>query len=159
MPVRIGEIVEKVNRTLPLHSMWDGFWIHSFRRKTLILSCSFDRIYYRNYDLIFKQVVFFNLPDQWRDTDVYGDNLLRLASQEEFKQYHPGFDPENHFIFAFDLHINTQNKDNNYIFFVLAKHIYLIQCEPPDNRPVTVYTDSLEYEAFPCMKNRAIKNN
>ena len=89
------EIVRTINAALPVHSMWDGFWVHSFRRRTLVISCSFDKIYYREFDLIFKKVIFFNVPESWRDTAVMGDEMIRVATVDEFHKYHEGFDTKN----------------------------------------------------------------
>jgi hypothetical protein len=150
----MDQIVKKINSDLPVHNMWDGFWIHSFRQKTLIISCSFDRIYYRDFDLIFKSVSFFNVPVDWRDTAVEGSDLLRLASKEEFAQHHPDFEVEDRFIYAIDLHISIKGNLEKFTFFILAKHVYLIRCEPDNNRPKPEYKDIFPDEKFPCMRNR-----
>lgn len=150
------EIVNKINQTLPLHRMWDGFWIHSFKKHTLIISCSFDKIYYRCFDLIFKRVVFFNVPSIWRDTNIIGDNLIRIASQNEFEQQYPGFDTQDHIIFAIDIYFGGNDLSEKHSFYILAKNIYLNQCVPPDDNPVPLYLDIYEDEPFPCMKNRIL---
>jgi hypothetical protein len=138
--------------------MWDGFWVHSFNKGTLIISCSFDRIYYRNFDLVFKKVIFFNVPAEWRDTDIYGDDLLRLASKEEFEKHHPDFDVADHHIIAVDLHFRyTDGNVRKFTFFILAAHVYLNKCEPGNSNPVAEYTDPYSGEFFPCMKNRVLK--
>jgi hypothetical protein len=151
----IFEIVQHINKELPLHSMWDGFWVQSFKRGTLIISCSFDRSYYRNFDIVFKKVIFFNVPDEWRDTDIEGDDLLRLASAEEFQNHHPGFDPLDRHIIAVDIHFRDENGERiKHTFFILAEHIYLNKCVGPDSKPVVEYKDPFSNELFPCKKNR-----
>ncbi len=137
--------------------MWDGFWVHSFKRGTLIISCSFDRIYYRDFDLVFKKVTFFNVPDSWRDTDVHGDNLLRLAPEGEFTALDTGITTEGLGIFAIDLHLNIDNSPQPHTFFIVAEHIYLNKCLPEDCNPVPEYKDPIANEPYPCMKNRFIK--
>ena len=135
--------------------MWDGFWVHSFKRKTLIISCSFDRIYYRNYDLIFKKVIFFNVPDEWRDTNIYGDELIRLANETEFEENHPGFSTQHKPIFAIDIHFGN-DIPVKYTFFIVAEHLYLNKCEAPDNNPIPEYTDPFINDGFPCFANRVL---
>ena len=89
----IQQIINVVNKTLPLHSMWDGLWVHKFKRKSLVIGASFDRCYYRDYDIVFKKVSFFNLPHEWRDTEVNTENLIRLSTKEEFEKQHQLFCP------------------------------------------------------------------
>ena|GEM_PF-5850728 len=153
-----NEVIETINATLPVHSMWDGFWVHSFKRNTLVVSCSFDRIYYRDFDLIFKKVTFFNIPGEWRDTNIFGNDLIRLATPEEFHRHHPGFETGAHNIFAIDLYFENREKNATWekeTFFILAEHIYLIRCERGNN-PVPEYIDPFVDEVFPCKKNRVI---
>lgn len=156
MSINFSEIVEKINKILPLHRMWDGFWVHSFKRKTLVISCSFDRIYYRDFDLVFKQVIFFNVPEEWRDTNIHGDELIRLASPEEFCNHHPGFDTGDHLIFAIDIYFYKNDLSEKHTFFVAAIHIYLNECGPGNNNPAPEYDDPFNEEAFPCTKNRVL---
>jgi hypothetical protein len=167
MDNKFNAIIKKINEDLPLHSMWDGFWVHSFKRGTLVISCSFDRIYYRQFDLVFKKVIFFNVPERWRDSNVDGDDLLRLASPEEFRRHHPDFDTKGHLIFAIDMHLEIINDIIHEIngepqreirrawepftFFIVATHVYLNECTPEDNNPVPEYEDRLHSMS---MKNR-----
>lgn len=153
---RFEEILAKLNQDLPLHSMWDGFWIRYHKRGTLILSCSFDRIYYRNYDIIFKDVIFYNIPSEWRDTDVLGDELIRQGTWSEFRQQQPDFDPEGHQIFAIDLLLENRYPKKLQTFFIIAKHIYLEKCEAPNASPLIEYVDIFDDEPFPCFKNRVL---
>ncbi len=154
----ILEIVRSINDTLPVHSMWDGFWVQSFKRKTLIISCSFDSIYYREFDLIFKKVIFFNVPENWRDTAVIGDEMIRIATVDEFGKYQEGFDTRGLTIFAIDLHFRHHGTDSSkmHTFFIVAEHIYLVKCLPGNNNPAPEYVDSFGDEEFPCMKNRVL---
>lgn len=152
-----SNIIQRINKELPLHSMWDGFWVHSFNRGTLVISCSFDRIYYRNFDLVFKKVIFFNVPVEWRDTDIYGDDLLRLATKDEFIEHQPGFDPLDRQIIAIDIHFRLLSGEiKKHTFFILAEHVYLNKCVAPDYSPASEYADPYSEEPFPCKKNRVI---
>ena len=155
----IHQIVHQVNERLPVHSMWDGFWINKFKRSNLQISCSFDRIYYRNFDLVFKKVVFFNLPHQWRDTHVFGDHILRLSNKDEFSTHHPNFDFQGKHIFAIDLHFDINNVFQKHTYFVVASKVFLFKCEYPDNASGYEYEDPYgEDVGFECKENRVISN-
>ena len=41
--------VELLNAKIPHHFLWDGFWIDSFKKKTLNISAAFDKIYSRDF--------------------------------------------------------------------------------------------------------------
>ena len=153
-PKDFEAIVAKINEALPLHSMWDGFWVHSFKQKTLIVSCSFTNIYYRNFDIVFKDVTFFNLPETWRDTEIEGEDLLRIASNAEFERQQPDLDPKAHLIFAIDIWFRDHFPVQERTYYLVAKHVYLNECHAPDNHPSPLYADPFENEAFPCFKNR-----
>ncbi len=149
-----AQIVDKINTDLPLNRMWDGFWVHEFRKRTLTISCSFDRILYREYDIIFNKVIFFNVPESWRDNNVRSDNLLRLATKEEFEKQQPGFDVRDRLIFAIDLtyYINEVPVVDTY--YIVAKHVFLVEAKAPDNHPGSDYIDPLEDEPGRCFENR-----
>ena len=153
MNENLNHIVANINATLAAQSLWDGFWIHSFKTNTLIISCSFDKMYYRSFDLVFKKVTFFNLPDAWRDTNVAGDTFLRLATKEEFMKQQPIVDIGDNQLFAVDLIIDTKKQS----FFIAAKHVFLNECTPLNNNPVAEYTDPYKGEKMPVLKNRVIK--
>lgn len=155
-PIDIKTIVEKINKDLPLHSMWDGFWISRFKRQELNVSCSFDRSYYRNYDIVFKDVIFFNLPFEWRDTDIYGEDLIRLSNKEEFNQHHSNFDTLDYNIFAIDIYFVKKEVNQKYTFFIVSRRVYLFKCDSPNCYPEVDYTDPFQNETFPCMKNRIL---
>ena len=150
----IHQTVENINRTLPVHAMWDGFWIEKFKRSNLVVSCSQDRLYYRSFDIVFKKVIFHNLPAEWRDTNVLGDNVIRLSDGEEFAEYHSDFDIEDRNIFAIDLHYDENGKQTKHTFFVVGAKVYLFRCEPPNNRPEFDYTDPLGEVGYGCKQNR-----
>ena len=167
-------IIKKINQTLIVPTQYDGFWIDSFKRKTLVIYSSHDRIYGADYELVFKNVIFYNIPYQWRDTNVDTDALLRLATPDEFAKHHPGFDAGAHMILALDLHLETnldyfieingeQQRQINrtwdpYTFFIVAKHVYLSDRDDKYGSSPT-YEDQMmddEYPAF-CRKNRVVK--
>jgi hypothetical protein len=84
--------------------------------------------------MIFRGVSFFNLPDEWRDTDIDGDNLLRLSNVEEFQMYHPDFDCGDKHVFAIDIYFGRDEKIK-HTFFIIADHIIIEKCLPGDCRP------------------------
>ena len=157
--ISIEDIVETVNKTLPLNSMWDGLWVHKFKRKNLVIGASFDRCYYRDYDIVFKKVSFFNLPYQWRDTEVNSENLIRLSTKKEFEKQHPDFDILDKNIFAIDIWLTNYARENiMHTFFVIAQTVYIFKQLPPDNNfGGAEYTDPFIGEVFPCKKNRVTK--
>ncbi|MFO0552457.1 MAG: hypothetical protein U0271_28975 [Polyangiaceae bacterium] len=145
-----------MNRTVPLHSLWDGFWIHRYRHKTLVVAGSFDRIYYRNVDVVFKDVSFFNLPAEWRDTWIEGDDLVRLSNPTEFTRAHPDVDVGDRQVFAIDIVFHVPAlfpEPAKHTFFVLAKRLYVNECTPADNHPAPLYEDPAD-DAFPSHANR-----
>jgi hypothetical protein len=54
------EQVELLNAKIPHNYLWDGFWIDSYKRKTLNISAAFDKIYSRDFMIVYKGVTFFN---------------------------------------------------------------------------------------------------
>jgi hypothetical protein len=149
--------VAQVNALVKVHSMWDGFWIHDFDGHTLTVSASFDRLYYRNYDIIFEAVTFFNLPDEWRDPDVPGEAILRLANGSEFSGYFDEFDTSGKEIFAIDLCFRKGGADKDcslYTFYIIATKVYALECQAGNSSPAASYTDPFEDEPWPCMANR-----
>jgi hypothetical protein len=148
------EKIDQINQELPLHSMWDGFWVHAFDKGRLQVSCSFDRIYYRDFDIVFRDVIFFNLPDEWRDTDIRGENLLRIASKNEFIVHHPDFDTQDHSILAIDIFISRREAIFKHTFFIVATSVELSKCVQYNNSPAAEYMEVFPNEPFPCKKNR-----
>ena len=139
--------------------MWDGLWVHKFKRNNLVIGASFDRCYYRDYDIVFKKVIFFNLPYQWRDTEVNTEDLIRLSTKEEFEKQHPDFDTSNKNIFAIDICFTNFARENiMHTFFVVAETVYIFKPQPPENKyGGAEYTDPFIDELFPCKKNRVIQ--
>lgn len=151
--------------------MWDGFWIHSFKRGTLVISASYDICYGSTYNFIFKKVIFFNVPYKWKDTNVVGEDAFRLATTMEFKQHHPHFDPGTHAIFAVDMEIEViravyldgvlrhmPGARELRTFFIVARHIYLQPYDPDFRRLLKEeYEDTmLGNDEYPSMKNRVL---
>ncbi len=150
------DILSRINKEMLVHCMYDGFCIHSFKQKTLIISGSHDSIYMRDIDIVFKKVIFFNVPEKWRDTQITGDEMIRLATIEEFQKQHPGFDTGDYFIFAIDLHFYDVPHAGMHTYFIVAEHIYLNHCEPGNNNPVPEYVEKEESD-FLSMKNKVRK--
>jgi hypothetical protein len=161
----IDELVAKVNKTLPLHNMWDGLWVHAFKRNNLVISAAFDRSSRRDYDIVFKKVSFFNLPASWRDDDIVGDNLVRVATKQEFAQQQPNFNTQNLSVFAFDIGWNLGQLGRvPYTYYVVAKTIWVFKCEGEDCKyggaefidPWAVNGYPQLVEGKPCFQNRVV---
>ncbi len=149
--------LNKVNQTIPVHSMLDGFWIYDFEKGGLTISCSFDRMMYRNFDIEFKDVVFFNIPAEWADDRVRGEILFRLADKEEFASQQPDFNVGDNYIIALDLvYVPRDRPAVKHTFFIVASDLYAEKCLQGNAHPNAYYKDKLIGEPFPCMKNRVI---
>ena len=155
----IAKLVTDINQTLAAHSLWDGYWIHSFKRKTLSIGASFDRSRGRLYDIVFKQVDFFNLPAQWRDTDTFEHDLLRLSTVEEFSRHHADLVPEGSHVFAIDLMYPRGALLCKLTHFVVAPKLYFFRTQPPhDQYGAGGYVDPLASAAQPCLINRVTQS-
>jgi hypothetical protein len=152
--------LQTANELIPVHKMWDGFWIYDFENTTLTISCSFDRIHYRNFDIFFYDVTFFNIPVEWCDTEVPGNRLFRLSNKKEFIAANPNFDPGNKSIFALDLVYTRIDKSQRaFTFYIVAERITAQKCYEGDARPTAYYKDPFKEEIFPCMKNKVKLNS
>lgn len=150
----ILEQVTKVNQELPLHDLWDGFWIYEFYEGKLTITCSFDSIYYRNFDILFEDVIFFNVPLNWRDTDVKGNNLLRIADKAEFLTQQPNFDTAHLTVFAIDLHQFNGKEYEKHSYYIVAKSVALIECSAGDNVPGTLFIDPYPDDSNTSKRNK-----
>lgn len=146
--------VQNVNKNLPLHNMWDGFWIHELYQQELTISCSFDSIYYRNFDIIFSGVTFFNVPIKWRDTDMQGDDFLRLANKDEFMVQQPNFDTSGLNIFALDIYFNFEKAPDPHTFFIIAKSVKLVNCTGGEASPRAMYDDPYPTDMIYSKRNK-----
>ena len=126
--------LEIMHNTIQIESMWDGFWIHSFQKNDLILSCSFDRLLYRNYNIIFKDVRFFNLPAEWRDTALEGNTLFYLENSKAFEQEMKFKLEDDEFVFGIQLNYR-QFTHYDYYFHVVAKHVFTEECSKGNAHP------------------------
>lgn len=153
----VEEQLQKVNDLIPVHSMWDGFWIYDFDKGNLTVTCSFDSTAYRNFDIEFRNVSFFNIPSEWRDTDVPGDILFKLSNKEEFQLLYPEIEILDQHIFSLDLLFVINSKVSiKHCFHIVADRVLASQCLVGDARPGTYYKDPFENEAWPCFKNRVL---
>ncbi len=154
IPDNIAEIVDRINKDAPVHSMWDGFYIFSFKKQTLVISGSFDHVFHRSFDFAFKKVSFFNVPAEWRDTDIPGNELIRLSNKEEFALHHPDFDPLDNIIVALDMYFHLGRTPGKHTFFIVCRRIYLQECMAPTSDAEADYEEPFKDEFFPCKKNR-----
>ena len=145
------QYVDQVNEQLPVHALWNGYKIRVFKRKNLVISGSQDWIYYHNIDLIFKKVTFFNLPPEWSDTAIVGDDLFRLSTQSEFKKHHPGFDSQDRHIFAIDFHDQFADKPEKDTRFIVAANVFFQTLQDPTGDGIVDYEDKRGYL---CKENR-----
>lgn len=153
----INEQLQKVNELIPVHSMWDGFWIYDFEHGNLTITCSFDRTEYRNFDIEFKNVRFFNIPSEWRDTDVPGDILFKLSDKYEFQKLYPEVKLAEQTVFALDLLFKINSTLSlQHRFHIVADWVVASACLAGDARPNAYFKDPFEKEAFPCFKNRVL---
>lgn len=148
--------VNQVNDKFSVHALLDGYQIRMFKRKDLVIGGSFDWTYYHNIDVIFKKVIFFNLPTSWKDTAIEGDDLFRLSNLQEFKIHHPEFDIKDRYIFAFDLFFNFKDRYEKHTYFVVASNVFFDQPEHPSGDGSIYYVDPLVDMGARCKKNRVI---
>jgi hypothetical protein len=160
------DLVSKVNQFLPFNSMWDGFWVHAFKRSNLVIGAAFDRSLGRDFDIVFKKVIFFNLPARWSDSHVVGGQLVRLATQQEFALQQPDFDTQNLSIFAFDISWGCPLGERLfYTYYVVAKSIWAFKCEGDDRQyggaeftdPWAVGGNPRLIDGKPCLLNRVTR--
>lgn len=150
--------VDRINEKLPAHTMWDGYYIRKFKRNNLVIGGSQDWIYYHDVDLIFKKVTFYNLPPWWRDTAIYGDDVFRLSTPEEFKHHHPDVEPGDRHVFAIDLHYDIHESNQKHTFFILAANVFFERHSNPTGDGMIHYEDPLGREGFLSKKNRVKKH-
>jgi len=165
----INETIGRINRELPIHNMWDGFWVHSWYNGDLVISCSFDRLLYRNYDITFRGVTFFNLPARWDDTEI-GDELLRPAQSNFEWDFEDFVIDEGKFVFGIDMYIaryrevvtevdGTEKKEMQkyhtlYTFYIVADDVVMEKCLQGNTDPWPDYKEPLKFDHYPCMENR-----
>lgn len=111
-------------------SMLDGFWIREFENNTLYLSASFNRILYRNYDFIFEEVSFFNIPNEWHDTFYDGESPYREASEAEFLFEFEEEIVGNKKIYAVELYFKNypETTYTQHCFYIVANNAYALEC-------------------------------
>jgi hypothetical protein len=153
----ISRQAEAVHDLIPVDNMSDGFWIHEFQNGELTISCSFNRLTYRNFDIRFEGTLFFNLPEDWRLEQVPAEYIFRLSNRTEFERKTTDQSlPPGH-IFAFDLiYFPPGESPRIRTFFVVADTVKAAKCAPGDASPARSYRDPFSNEPFPCYKNRVI---
>jgi hypothetical protein len=157
-PIKHGEEdaqhwLNKMHEIIPIESMWDGFWIKDFSKKDLVISCSFDRILYRNFDIIFKDVSFFNLPYEWRDSNLIGQKLFYLEKRNDFEKYSNLKLKDSEFVFGIDLYFSHLNQ-KNHTFTIVAQHVFTEECRKGDAFPDVYYKDPLGDKGYLSLENR-----
>ncbi len=152
---QMQKYVDHVNSKFLVSALWNGYKIRMFKRSNLVIGGSQDWVYFHNIDVIFKKVIFFNLPEGWADTSVdHKEDLFRLSDVEEFKKHHPDFDPQDRHIFAFDLTFYFKEVPESYTYFVVAANVFFDQLEQGDG--MIYYEDPLGEVGYGVLENRAI---
>lgn len=146
--------VDRINEQLPVHALWDGYYIRMFKRKNLVIGGSQDWIYFHNVDLIFKKVIFFNLPSDWRDTAIEGEDLFRISDEDEFRLHHPDFDIQDRHVFAIDLHYDFKGEYQKHTFFIVAANVFYERLQDPVGDGMIHYEDPMGRVGFLCKENR-----
>lgn len=138
--------IDELNQKIPQNYLWDGFWIDSFKRKTLNVSASFDRIYYRDIMIVYKGVTFFNLPSQWRDTAAQ-QPWMRITDKQDFAQQFPTENTENKHIIEWQLY-GTNAVQAIERFFVVCDKVFVFHCKGQERNYDLAYTDPLPHENY-----------
>ena len=155
---QMQQYVDQINKQFPVDALWDGYKIRMFKRSNLVIGGSQDWTYYHNIDVIFKKVIFFNLPDWWKDTWInHKEDLFRLSNREEFKKHHPDFDIQNRHVFAFDMCIDCKGGLKNFTYFVVAKNVFFERFDDSAGDGMVHYDDPLGEVGYECLANRVIR--
>lgn len=127
----------------PYAQMLDGFWIREFSYGRLIISGSFNRLLYRNYDLVFEGVTFFNVPGEWTDITYDGDSPFCEGDPEEFTDLYGDFEFGNKKIFELNLYFQKGTGQPWYLhyFHIVADEGYALACTDGSCAPERFYTD------------------
>lgn len=146
----LEEEINLINQAVPIFKMWDGFWIHDYEKGTLTVSCSFDKLLYRNFDIIFEGVIFYNIPIGWQDENLYQDKLL--YSENDFNWHFEDFDTQNKRIYT----INLVFKRTLHSFYVVADSVIAEIPLKGNHYPNAYYKDPFADKPFPCYENRVL---
>ena len=152
----IQAYTDKINAQFSVHEMWNGYHIRMFKRKNLVIGGSQDWTCFHNIDVIFKKVIFFNLPQSWSDTQILGDDLFRLATLGEFHDCHPEFDTQGLHIFALDFGLGRDKSEKN-TRFVVARTVFLEKYVEGGGDGKISYKDPLGNTGFHSKENRLDK--
>ncbi|MEM7102724.1 MAG: hypothetical protein AAF502_06265 [Bacteroidota bacterium] len=150
------QYVDKINSKFSVHALWDGYYIRMFKRRNLVIGGSQDWIYYHNIDIIFKKVIFFNLPSYWQDACIEGEDLFRLTTHEELILHHPDFNPLDRHVFAIDLDFDYLGKGDKHTYFIVAANVFYERHDPPGDG-LLYYEDPLGKVGIYNKNNRVIK--
>jgi hypothetical protein len=148
-----------INALIPQNYLWDGFWIDSFEDGELNISASFDKIYYRDIYIEFTGVTFFNIPAEWRDTDIATAHLMYKGDTSFFEYEHPEIVLTNKNLIDIYLYIpQSPTTKKRVTFNIVCDSIKVVKCDVGNSRYWGAYTDPLKgKEAYPIMSNRVGK--
>jgi hypothetical protein len=140
------EQVELLNAKIPHNYLWDGFWIESFKRKTLNISAAFDKIYSRDFMIVYKGVTFFNLPLWWRDTWIKLP-FMQLTTGEEFLTQFPNENIRNKSIIKWQLiGFGKENEIEN--FYIVCDKIFVFKCNGEERKYDMTYEEPLPNKEY-----------
>jgi hypothetical protein len=129
--------IHELNQRIPDNYLWDGFWIDDFSNACLTVSGSFDRIYYQDITIQFFDCIFFNLPGEWRDTDVHGQ-LLNIADRIGFEQTQ-----EINTLGYNVIEVKLLFGQPTVSYFVVCKEIIVTKCTDQGRDFKLMYTDPI----------------
>jgi hypothetical protein len=128
------------NQLIPENYLWDGFWIDDFSKGKLIVSASFDMIYYQDLMIVFEGVTFFNLPHRWRDTEIVFP-VLQFGDVQLFTKEHPDANLSNQLLIA--LQIYCGNPTALQSFYVVCSKAQVVKCDESNNSFKMNYKDPM----------------
>lgn len=133
--------LDVLNQKIPRGYLWDGFWIDSYKRKTLNISASFDKIYYRDIMIVYKGVTFFNLPYQWRDSNV-AMPWMRYGNRVVFANLFPETDIENKYVIEWQI-ADTSIVPTTEVFYIVCDKVFVFKCEGAERDYDMTYEEPL----------------
>lgn len=138
--------LNELNNKIPKNYLWDGFWIDSFKKNVLNISASFDKMYYRDFMIIYKGVSFFNLPLDWRDTDVH-EEFMYLADVKDFAQKFPNEAIDNKTIIEWKFS-NLYGPTIIESYYIVCSKIFVFKCNDAERNYDMSYKEPLSNKEF-----------
>ena len=138
--------LDMLNAKIPKGYLWDGFWIDSFKRKVLNVSASFDKIYYRDFMIVYKGVTFFNLPQSWKDTEVRGE-FMYLETASVFAAKFPEENIDNKSIIEWKLS-NIYDPVIMESYYIVCDKVFVFKCTEAESKYSMEYDEPLSNKEY-----------